>query len=638
MHLPPYELDSTQENFILNSLNIIILSCNKEGQICFASKGITKIAGYTKEDVLGEGWWQLSFENVLKGQQRKNEIIDILKGTKPFPKTPSDRKILCKDGSYKWIEWRLARGKEDTIVVSGVDITDWKQKETEKTQADKILNSIDSLVLVSDNTSQIIYASPSVERMLGYEQSEILGNGWWKNTFDSPSAGGIEKEDVHNFVFFDKLTHRDISRRKIKTKTGDFKWIEWFISKGINNTYISVGTDITRKIKSDQALELAREHAEKSLHVKNEFLANMSHEIRTPLNAILGFTELLLETSLNTEQREHLETMSNSGGILLSLINNVLDLSKLDSNKLKAENISFDLHKSVSEVVKIMKIKSQEKNISLTLTIAENTPQFIISDSTRFGQIMLNLIGNAVKFTDKGEVNVLVRTEKRAQDNLYLIVDVKDTGIGIMTSKLTKVFGAFTQAKSETARIYGGTGLGLSIVKKLILLLDGNISVKSEYGVGSVFTFEIPIIASTLKTESIDFKFIANKDKKIAINILLVEDNKANQLLASTRLKRWGCTVDIANNGIEAVKLVELKKPYDIILMDIQMPIMDGFEATKIIKNDLKGARKKIPIIAMTAHASKSDIKDALKVGMCDYVFKPFDSELLFQKLVYYTQ
>jgi len=635
---PQLQKKSLQESTILNKLNIIVLSCDSKGQIYYASEGITKITGYSCDEVMGEGWWKLSFSNVLQGEQLKNTVIDILNGTVPFPEKPIDRKVLCKDGSFRWIEWRLCPGENNSMVVSGVDITDWKRKEEEKIQADKILNSIDSLVFVCDKNNEIIYASPSVERMLGYTQEEILGNGWWERTYESFGASSIEKKEIHDVIFCDKLPLRDISRRRIKTKSGQYKWIEWYISKGINDTYISVGTDITKKIKSDEALKLAKEQAEKSLKVKNEFLANMSHEIRTPLNALLGFTALLLETKLDEEQRQHLETMRNSGGILLSLINNVLDLSKLDSKKLHAEKIVFNLHKSVYEVVKIMKIKAQEKGIALNINIHKNTPQFIISDSTRFGQIMLNLIGNAIKFTDKGEVNILIKAEERAGENTHLLVDIQDTGIGIMSNKLKNVFGAFTQAKSETARIYGGTGLGLSIVKKLVDLLEGSIAVESTYGKGSVFSFEFPVEVSHYNKEVVDFEVVAEKEKKLSITILLVEDNMANQLLASTRLRRWGCVVDVAKNGIEAVKMVERNKPYDLILMDIQMPIMDGYEATKIIKNDLIASRKKIPIIAMTAHAPKAEITEALKVGMCDYVFKPFDSDVLFQKLEYYTR
>lgn len=633
-----FQKDSFQESTILNKLNIIILSFDRNGQVYYASKGITKITGYSCKEVMGEGWWELSFSNLLKGQQKKNLIMDILKGLIPFPLQPVVREVLCKDGSFRWIEWRFSPGEEDRMVVSGVDITDRKRKDQEKTQADIILNSIDSLVFVSNSNNEILYASPSVERMLGYSQEEILGNGWWENTFDSRSESSVEKHDVRNFVFQDKLTARDISRRKIKTKSGDYKWIEWFISKGIDSTYIVVGTDITRKIKSDEALRYAKDQAIKSVKVKDEFLANMSHEIRTPLNALLGFTALLLETKLDSEQREHLETMRNSGDILLSLINNVLDLSKLDSKKLHVEKIVFNLPKLVYEVVRIMEIKAREKGILLQVDIPENTPKYVVSDATRFGQIMLNLIGNAIKFTDKGKVNVMVSIEKITSKTGRVVVEVSDTGIGIMSSKLGHVFEAFTQAKSETARIYGGTGLGLSIVKKLVHLLEGSITVESTYSKGSVFSVKFPVEISLKENEETHFEVLLEQEKKLDITILLVEDNKANQLLASTRLRRWGCTVEIASNGIEAVKMVERNSPYDIILMDIQMPIMDGYEAAKIIKNELNKTRKNIPIIAMTAYASKSDISEALKAGMIDYVFKPFDAEILFQKLVHYSR
>ncbi len=625
------------ENSILNKLNIIVMSFDCNGQVYYASEGITPITGYTSTSVLGEGWWQLSFDTPLLGQQQKNVVIDILKGLIPYPTVPIDRKILCKDGSHKWIEWRLSRGEENTVLVSGVDITDWKRKEEEVVQADKILNSIDSLVLVSDENSSILYASSSVERMLGFSKEEVLGTGWWENTFDSRHEASVEKKEIQNVVLLNKQFSRDVSRRRIKTKSGSYKWIDWFVSKGINNTCISVGTDVSRKIASDLALKLAKEQAEKSVLVKNEFIANMSHEIRTPLNALLGFTALLLETKLDSEQREHLGTMRDSGAILLSLINNVLDLSKLDSKNIDLEKIVFNLHNALCDVVKIMKVRALKKNIALEIEIAKDVPEFIKSDSSRFDQIMLNLIGNAIKFTDKGAVNIKVKTENRREDRCCLIIEVQDTGLGIMSSKLDQVFDVFTQATSETARIYGGTGLGLSIVKKLVHLLAGDIRVESEYGKGSVFIVEIPIEAVHVKNKRLDKELVLTEDKKIHINILLVEDNKANQLLASTRLRRWGCIVAIANNGIEAVKLVEKNKPYDVILMDIQMPIMDGYEATKIIKNDLKGARKEIPIIAMTAYASKTDIKKALKAGMCDYVFKPFDAEMLYKKLIEYT-
>ncbi|MBL4747135.1 MAG: response regulator [Flavobacteriaceae bacterium] len=633
---PKTQRKHLQESAILNSLNIIILSCDKQGQISYASEGLTKLTGFSREEVLGEGWWKLSFQDVLSGQLQKNIIKDTLNGLLPFSENFIDGKVLCKDGTFRWVSWSFSLGDEHTMVISGVDITDRKQREQSEVKAGKILNSIDSLVILSDRNCDVIYASPSVERVLGYTQEEILGAGWWENTFESASASRVEKKDLNSLVFDEEVQPRAISRRRIKTKQGTYKWIEWFFSKASSNTYIAVGTDISMNVKSDVALIVAKEQAEKSLKSKNEFLANMSHEIRTPLNTLLGFTDVLLETKLDVEQREYLETMRTSGDVLLSLINNVLDLSKLDAAKIAPEKRVFDLHKTVYEVVNMLKVKAQHKGLLLRVDILENTPRYVVSDATRFKQIMLNLMGNAIKFTNIGEVNILVKVE--GMDARRLVVEVQDTGIGIMASKLDHIFDAFTQGKKETARIYGGTGLGLSIVKKLVHLLDGTVSVKSTYNKGSIFRFEYPVEVSLKEKAPFRFDPVLEHEKKVAIHVLLVEDNKANQLLARTRLKRWGCTIEIANNGIEAVKMVEKNNPYDLILMDIQMPIMDGYEATKIIKNDLGELRKNIPVVAMTAHASQSEIKRALHVGMSDYILKPFDTAILYQKLVYYSR
>jgi CheY-like chemotaxis protein len=407
------------------------------------------------------------------------------------------------------------------------------------------------------------------------------------------------------------------------------------LSKGDNGTYISIGTDITQRIATEIELKKAKDSAEQSLKVKNEFLANMSHEIRTPLNAVIGFTDLLLETQLNPEQRMHLETMRNSGEILLSLINNVLDLSKLESEKLKIEEIPFNLHKSFNNVLKLMKLRADEKKISLDLKIEPNTPAQFIGDPTRIEQILLNLIGNAVKFTNKGSVQVILKQLKETEDTSEIYFEIRDTGIGIVSNKINTVFGAFSQAKSDTSRIYGGTGLGLTIVKKLVGLLNGIIKAESIFGEGSVFKITLPLKkdAANSNLAEIEPEFLMTEP--LELSILLVEDNKTNQLLAKTRLERWKCKIDIANNGIEGVKKVQ-KNMYDLILMDIQMPIMDGYEATKIIKNDISKKVAQIPIIAMTAYATNVDISRAKNAGMDDYIFKPFKPKELYTILEKY--
>lgn len=620
---------------LLNEVNLIIISCDKNGHIIYVSPASEKIIGFKVDQLLGEKWWDLTFFSKEASQISKEKVLSLTSQKTTVNPKPYDRQLRCKDGSMKWTEWRDSLGANGIFVSVGVDITEWKKTEEIKIQSDSILNSVESMLMVSDKEGNIIYSSPAVEKMLGYKVKDILGDKWWKLTYENQQEAEQVKNAIYNYVFFNQKDFTDITKRKIKTASGDYKWIEWQLSKGANGTYISIGTDITHRISTELELKKAKESAEESLKVKNEFLANMSHEIRTPLNAVIGFTDLLLETQLNPEQRSHLETMRNSGEILLSLINNVLDLSKLESEKLKIEEIPFNLHKSFNTVLKLMKLRADEKKISLDLNIEPNTPIHFIGDPTRIEQILLNLIGNAVKFTNKGSVHVTLKKLNETNDVSEIYFEVRDTGIGIVSNKINTVFGAFSQAKSDTSRIYGGTGLGLTIVKKLVGLLNGSIKVESIFGEGSVFKITLPLKndLANVNTNEVEPEFILNEP--LELSILLVEDNKTNQLLAKTRLERWKCTVDIANNGIEGVKKVQ-KKMYDLILMDIQMPVMDGYEASKIIKNDISKKAAQIPIIAMTAYATNADISRAKSSGMDDYIFKPFKPRELYHILEKY--
>lgn len=620
---------------LLNEINLIIISCDENGLITYVSPATEQIIGYKVDHLLGDKWWELTFFSKDEGQLFKKKVCDIASGKIKVDPKPYDRQLRCKDGSLKWIEWRDSLGANNIFVSGGVDITEWKKTEEIKIQSDTILNSVETMLMVSDKEGNIIYASPSVEKMLGFPVDEIMGDKWWKLTYENQQEAEQVKNAIYNYVFLNKKSFVDITKRKIKTASGDYKWIEWQLSKGVNGTYISIGTDITQRIFTELELKKAKDFAEESLKVKNEFLANMSHEIRTPLNAVIGFTDLVLETELNPEQRSHLETMRNSGEILLSLINNVLDLSKLESEKLKIEEIPFNLHKSFNTVLKLMKLRADEKKISLDLKIEPNTPIRVIGDPTRVEQILLNLIGNAVKFTNKGSVHVTLKQLNETDDTSEIYFEVRDTGIGIVSNKINTVFGAFSQAKSDTSRIYGGTGLGLTIVKKLVGLLNGAIKVESIFGEGSVFKITLPLKKDlvNVNTEEVEPEFLMNEP--LELSILLVEDNKTNQLLAKTRLERWKCKVDIANNGIEGVKKVQ-KNMYDLILMDIQMPVMDGYEASKIIKNDISKKVAKIPIIAMTAYATNADISLAKSSGMDDYIFKPFKPRELYNILEKY--
>ncbi len=624
---------------LLNDANLIAVSADEKGQIKYVSAAAEKISGYKIKDLLDDQWWEKTYLDKNEGLTFKQKVIDVLAKKSPLNGKIYERRILCKDGSSKWIEWRDSLGANNNYVSVGVDITDWKHKEERRIQSENILENIPSIVLVGNKNGDIIFASPSVEKMLGFKANEVLGEKWWQNVFISKYKSEEIKEALLNYIFLNEKSYVDIFKNKLKTKEGLDKWIEWRHSKGANGNFVSIGSDITERILQEFELKKAKEAAEESVKVKNEFLANMIHEIRTPLNAIIGFTDLLLETKLTIEQREYLETMHASGEILLTLINNVLDLSKLESNKFEIEEIPFQLHKTLNEVTKLMNIKAQEKGISLDLNINSNVPFEVISDSNRVSQILLNLIGNAIKFTDKGGVTIMVDKLEEKDKSAIVSFKIKDTGIGIVSNKINSVFGAFTQAKNDTSRIYGGTGLGLTIVKRLITLLKGQIKVESVFGKGSTFTMILPLKIGKKTTKKIQIEEVeeAIEDKNLGYSILLVEDNKTNQLLAKTRLERWKCNVDIADNGFEGVKKTQ-KKVYDIIMMDIQMPVMDGYEATKIIKNDISEEVSKIPIIAMTAFTSKTEIKRALTAGMDDYIFKPFKPDELFQIIKKYGE
>ncbi|GAA4059132.1 PAS domain S-box protein [Flavobacterium chungnamense] len=378
-------------------------------------------------------------------------------------------------------------------------------------------------------------------------------------------------------------------------------------------------------IKAENATRVAVD----SVKAKQQFLSNMSHEIRTPMNAIIGFTKVVLKTDLSAKQREYLQAIKISGDALIVLINDILDLAKVDSGKMTFEKVPFKLEVSLSAMIHLFDIKCQEKNILLIKEYDKNIPEVLLGDPVRLHQIILNLVSNAVKFTSEGKVVVSVKLVEENNDNVIIEFAVSDTGIGILDSKLSTIFENFQQASSGTSRLYGGTGLGLAIVKQLVEGQNGTIKVQSIFNVGSVFSFQLSFQKTNLDADLL-VEIEEVTDEVQNINVLVVEDIALNQLLMRTLLDDFGFGCDIASNGQIAIDKMS-KSHYDIILMDLQMPVMNGFEATKYIRNTLKS---NIPIIALTADVTTADLSKCNAVGMNDYIAKPVNERLLYSKII----
>jgi signal transduction histidine kinase/HPt (histidine-containing phosphotransfer) domain-containing protein/ActR/RegA family two-component response regulator len=379
--------------------------------------------------------------------------------------------------------------------------------------------------------------------------------------------------------------------------------------------------DVTQLKEYEKELGTAKEAAEAASRAKSDFLANMSHEIRTPMNAIIGLSQLALQSQLNTRDRDYLDKIHRAARSLLGIINDILDFSKIEAGKLALEHTPFRLGDVLENVGSLMGMKAGEKGVRYASLVADDTPQSLIGDPLRLGQVLLNLAGNAVKFTERGEVEVFVSAEKSDDEGALLHFEVRDTGIGIAADQVGYLFESFTQADASTTRRFGGTGLGLSISRKLVEAMGGRIWVDTELGAGSTFHFTARVgLASRAQIEALPEIELASRID--GARLLVVDDNETNQVIARRILEDAGATVSVAHNGVEAVTSVELQD-FDAVLMDVHMPLMDGYEATQRIRSNQRFAG--LPIIAMTASATLRDRERCGEAGMNAHIAKPID-------------
>jgi len=411
-----------------------------------------------------------------------------------------------------------------------------------------------------------------------------------------------------------------------------------FASGEAGNT-IAVVRDITERKRAEmeladlnaelehallQAQELAAA-AEEASQAKSEFLASMSHEIRTPMNGIIGMTELLLRTPLNEEQLDYLKTLRSSADLLLSILSDILDIAKIEAGKMVLEPVPTDLREVVQDTVKLFMPRAQEKELVLRAEVAKDIPPAVRTDPMRLRQILTNLVNNAIKFTEQGEVVVRAELLGQEEERAWVRLSVEDTGIGIPPERLSAIFEAFTQADSSTTRRYGGTGLGLTICKRLAELMGGRIDVRSEVGKGSTFWVDLPLPVAHAAAEPVHAETVSVEKQPLptGLRILLVEDNEVNRKVAVRMLQKLGCEVDIATDGRQALDKTAQQR-YDIVFMDVYMPELDGYEATRLIRQREEATGSHQVIIAMTANAMEGDRELCLKAGMDDYLSKPF--------------
>jgi signal transduction histidine kinase/AmiR/NasT family two-component response regulator len=458
----------------------------------------------------------------------------------------------------------------------------------------------------------------------------------------SKGADDIFLGDAQNMLQLDEgeILRFDGSMQNINDgSTGWFSVIKkCFTEKSGKRYVLGFGMDITARYQVESDLIAANEMVERSLKVKDQFISNMSHEIRTPLNAVIGFTDLIAETSLSAQQTEYIQIVKTASQNLLALINNILDLSKIESGHLALENLPIDIKRIAGDAVKILEPKARNKGIQMICNISANLPETVIGDQLRLSQILYNLLGNAVKFTDQGFVELSCKMVSGSDSQKqYISFTVRDSGIGVAVDKQEDIFERFTQANVDTQRLYGGTGLGLNIAKSIVDLHGGTLTMESEQGKGTTFHFILPFkkhenTETLTEIKTIDGTTILNINAAKPIRVLLAEDNMVNAMLARQVLLNGGFVVQHAVNGALALEKVQ-QEDFDIILMDIQMPVMNGIQATKGIRS-LQSAVAKIPIVAMTAHSLYGEMQNCYNAGMNGYVSKPFKPEHLFAAIV----
>jgi len=521
--------------------------------------------------------------------------------------------------------------KEDIRIGELVRVIRYAIHRKEMEQRNQLLamavNAASKAIIITDADSRIEWVNPAFTELTGYELNDVLGmipGALWRSGLQEKSFyeqmwncirdGGNWRGELINKRKDGSLYHEEMSITPVPGEDGKVQH------------YIGIKEDISVRKMAERAVIAAKEAAEQSAQAKASFLANMSHEIRTPMNAILGLSELGMEENALEKTRHYLSQINQAANNLLGIINDVLDFSKFEAGKIVMENSSFSVHQLIADLEQIMQLKAEAKNLELRFTISEGVPKRLVGDTLRLRQVLTNLVGNAIKFTDQGLVEVIFDQRGISNNRVNFHIVVRDTGKGMSINELSRLFQPFVQGDPSTTRKYGGTGLGLAISQQLVNNMGGVIRCNSEQGKGSTFEFMISLgVDQSVPMVSRETR---PRDTPRSGKALLVEDNAVNQMLAKALLGKLGMSVVLAEDGRKAVDaLRQTPEAFDIVLMDIQMPEMDGYEATQIIRQEL--GLKKLPIVALTAHATREERDRCLAAGMDDHLPKPFSKQSL---------
>jgi PAS domain S-box-containing protein len=617
-----------------NTPSGILIRSNK-GIVIWMNEAQEKLLGYTLAEMKGK-----VFGNMLNGTNTDLEVFNnataIMQENQSYE---IEIELYKKDKTPIWVSVCNTplfneTGKVERFITSMLDITERKKAELELRMLSLVASNTTSGVIINDGDGNVEWVNDAFEHITGYAINDVRDK----------HLGDVLKGELTDISIIEHA--RELSKNKKSfevdllayRKDGKPIWISVINSVIVNSIgkvekYIEVIIDISSKKMVELQLITAKEEALQLNRAKDMFISVMSHEIRTPLNAVIGMSRLLLDENPMEYQKENLSVLRFSAQNLMGLINDVLDFTKIETGNVELEKAEVDLRELVMGVTSSMQYKTAEKNIYLSPNIDPAVPDMVIGDQTRLSQILLNLVSNAVKFTEKGGITIELKVIEQSRKKVRIRFEVKDTGIGIANNKLKTIFESFKQANADTTRKYGGTGLGLAISKRLIELHDSRINVDSVLGEGSNFWFTI-----TFGKNNNEKNYTNIMDSTLTINVLVVDDNQINRMLINKILTKWGAKADFAENGLLAIEKIEGPQKYDVVLMDIHMPEMGGLEATEIIRAKNEPYFKNLPIIALTASMLNSQMDQIGHSGMNDYLLKPFEPQVLFDKLSRYQK